>query len=169
MACKSINRFDLTQMEADKKFLGKAVGLASESITKGGGPFGAVIVKDNKILSEAYNTVFLSNDPTAHAEDAAIRKAAATLSSFSLSGCTLYTSCEPCPMCLGAIYWAGISKVVYAGNRKDAEAAGFSDNLIYEGIGLRPSERTIEFVKLENAGNSEVFKKWIGMENKNPY
>ena len=72
-------------------------------------------------------------------------------------------------MCLGAIYWAGISKVVYAGNRKDAEAAGFSDNLIYEGIGLRPSERTIEFVKLENAGNSEVFKKWIGMENKNPY
>jgi len=156
-------------MEADKKFLGRAVGLASESMTKGGGPFGAVIVKDNILLSEAYNTVFLSNDPTAHAEVAAIRKAAAALGTFNLSGCTLYTSCEPCPMCLGAIYWAGIKKVVYAGNRIDAEAAGFSDNLIYEELSRKPSERTIEFVKLENAGNNEVFKRWIEMENKNPY
>jgi guanine deaminase len=156
-------------MEEDKIFLGRAVALASESITKGGGPFGAVIVKDNKLLSEAFNTVFLSSDPTAHAEVAAIRKAAAALGTFNLSGCTLYTSCEPCPMCLGAIYWAGISKVVYAGNRKDAEAAGFSDNFIYEEISHNPSERSIEFVKLENAGSSEVFKRWIEMENKNPY
>ncbi len=156
-------------MEDDKIFLGRAVGLASESITKGGGPFGAVIVKDNILLSEAYNTVFLSNDPTAHAEVAAIRKAAAALGTFNLSGCTLYTSCEPCPMCLGAIYWAGINKVVYAGSRIDAEAAGFSDNLIYEELSRDPSERTVEFVKLENAGNNEVFKRWIEMENKNPY
>lgn len=169
MACKSINRFDLIQMEADKKFLGRAVGLASESITMGGGPFGAVIVKDNKILSEAYNTVFLSNDPTAHAEVGAIRRASAALGSFNLQGCTLYTSCEPCPMCLGAIYWAGISKVVYAGNRNDAEAAGFSDNHIYKELSRTPSERTIEFVKLENAGSSEVFKRWIEMEKKNSY
>jgi guanine deaminase len=156
-------------MEEDKLFLGRAVALASESITKGGGPFGAVIVKDNKLLSEAYNTVFLSSDPTAHAEVAAIRKAAATLGTFNLSGCTLYTSCEPCPMCLGAIYWAGISKVVYASNRNDAEAAGFSDNFIYEELSHIPSERSIEFVKMENAGSSEVFKRWIELENKNPY
>jgi len=156
-------------MEEDKLFLCKAIELAAESITKGGGPFGAVIVKDNKLLSEAYNTVFLSSDPTAHAEVAAIRKAAAALGTFNLSGCTLYTSCEPCPMCLGAIYWAGITKVVYAGNRKDAEAAGFSDNFIYEELSHTPSERAIEFIRIEDAGSSEVFKRWIALENKNPY
>lgn len=146
-----------------------AVGLASESIAKGGGPFGAVIVKNSILISEAYNTVFLSNDPTAHAEVSAIRKAAEALGSFDLSGCSLYTSCEPCPMCLGAIYWAGISKVVYASDRKDAEEAGFSDNLIYEEIDRSPSERTIEFIRIEDSGSSEVFRRWIALENKNPY
>lgn len=156
-------------MEEDKVFLGRAVGLASESIAKGGGPFGAVIVKNSILISEAYNTVFLSNDPTAHAEVSAIRKAAEALGSFDLSGCSLYTSCEPCPMCLGAIYWAGISKVVYASDRKDAEEAGFSDNLIYEEIDRSPSERTIEFIRIEDSGSSEVFRRWIALENKNPY
>jgi len=156
-------------MENDKKFLERAVVLASDSITRGGGPFGAVIVKDNLVISEAYNTVFLSKDPTMHAEVAAIRKASAALGTFDLSGCSLYTSCEPCPMCLGAVYWAGIKKVVYASDRKDAEAAGFSDNLIYEEIKRLPSERTIEFIRMEDAGSSDVFKRWIEMENKNPY
>lgn len=156
-------------MEEDNVFLGRAVGLASESIAKGGGPFGAVIVKNSIIVSEAHNTVFLSNDPTAHAEVSAIRKAAEALGSFDLSGCSLYTSCEPCPMCLGAIYWAGISKVVYASDRKDAEEAGFSDNLIYEEINRSPSERTIEFIRMESSGSKEVFSRWIALENKNPY
>ena len=156
-------------MENDKKFLERAVGLASDSITRGGGPFGAVIVKDNLVISEAYNTVFLSKDPTMHAEVAAIRKDSAALGTFDLSGCSLYTSCEPCPMCLGAVYWAGIKKVVYASDRKDAEAAGFSDNLIYEEIKRLPSERTVEFIRMEAAGSSDVFKRWIEMENKNPY
>jgi guanine deaminase len=156
-------------MEEDKLFLGRAVGLASESIAKGGGPFGAVIVKNKMIISEAHNTVFLSNDPTAHAEVSAIRKAAEALGSFDLTGCSLYTSCEPCPMCLGAIYWAGIRKVVYASDRKDAEEAGFSDNLIYEEISRSPSERTIEFKRMEDSGSREVFRRWIALENKNPY
>jgi len=158
-----------TEMKEDIILLKRAIELASESITKGGGPFGALIVKDDIVISEAYNTVIISNDPTMHAEVAAIRKASATLGTFDLSGCSLYTSCEPCPMCLGAIYWAGISKVVFSSDRKDAEDAGFSDNLIYKEICRLPSERTIKFLRMEDEASREVFKKWIEMENKNPY
>ena len=111
-------------MENDKIFLRKAIELASEGIYSGGGPFGAIIVKDGKIISGAYNRVVLNNDPTAHAEILAIREASSALKNHDLNECTLYTSCEPCPMCLGAIYWSGIKKVVYSCDRSDAESAG---------------------------------------------
>ena len=118
-------------METDKLFLLRAIEIAGKGIDKGGGPFGAVISNDGIIIAEAYNSVVLNNDPTAHAEILAIRKASATLKSHNLGECTLYSSCEPCPMCLGAIYWAGIKKVVYACDRVDAESAGFSDKLSF--------------------------------------
>jgi guanine deaminase len=156
-------------MGTDKKFLHRAIEIAAEGITKGGGPFGAVITKDGKKLSESFNKVILTTDPTAHAEVIAIREAASVLKSHDLSGCILYSSCEPCPMCLGAIYWAGIKKVVYACNRTDAEGAGFSDKLIYEEILLDPSKRKISFLHLADADGKEIFRKWDELENKIPY
>ena len=156
-------------MENDKIFLLRAVEIAGSGIENGGGPFGAVITRDGKIISEAFNMVVLNNDPTAHAEILAIRQAAKVLRSHDLDKCTLYTSCEPCPMCLGAIYWAGIKKVVYACDRIDAEEAGFSDKLIYEEIMLDPSERKISFLRITDAGGKEVFRKWDELENKISY
>jgi tRNA(Arg) A34 adenosine deaminase TadA len=156
-------------MENDKKFLLRAIELAADGINSGGGPFGAVIVKDNEIISESTNRVALNNDPTAHAEVLAIRQAAATLTSFELDGCTLYTSCEPCPMCLGAIYWSGIKKVVYASDRCDAEKAGFSDKLIYDEIILDPGERIVKFLHLPDTGGERVFIKWNETPDKIAY
>jgi tRNA(Arg) A34 adenosine deaminase TadA len=156
-------------MGNDELFLKRAIQLASESISEGGGPFGAVIVKDNKIISEASNRVVLNNDPTAHAEILAIRMASSVLRSHELTECTLYTSCEPCPMCLGAIYWSGIKKVLYSCDRTDAEAAGFSDKLIYNEIVLDPSKRKISFMKINDLGGEEVFGKWNDLENKVAY
>ena len=153
-------------METDKKFLHRAIEIAAEGITKGGGPFGAVITKDGKKISESFNKVVLTTDPTAHAEVIVIREAA---KSYDLSGCILYSSCEPCPMCLGAIYWAGIKKVVYACDRIDAEGAGFSDKLIYEEILLDPSKRKISFLRLADTDGKEIFRKWDELENKIPY
>ncbi len=153
-------------MENDKFFLNRAIEIAQKGIMKGGGPFGTVIVKDNKIISEAFNRVVISNDPTAHAEILAIRQAASILQSRELDDCTLYSSCEPCPMCLGAIYWAGIKKVVYSCDSTDAERAGFSDKLIYDEIKLEPSNRRISFIRLTDSGGKEVFRKWDEQENK---
>ena len=156
-------------MENDKLFLLRAINIAAAGIKNGGGPFGAVITMEGKIISEAINNVVLTNDPTAHAEILAIRKAASVLKSHDLNKCTLYTSCEPCHMCLGAIYWAGIKKVVYACDRIDAERAGFSDNFIYEEISLDPSSRRVTFIQMTDAGGKEVFKKWDESETKIPY
>jgi len=153
-------------MGNDKLFLLRAVEIAGNGILNGGGPFGAVIIRDGKIISEAFNRVILNNDPTAHAEILVIRQAASVLQSHKLGDCTLYSSCEPCPMCLGAIYWAGIKKVVYASDRNDAEGAGFSDKLIYKEIMLNPSDRGISFLYLTDAGGKEVFRKWDELENK---
>jgi len=156
-------------MEPDKKFLHRAIEIADEGITKGGGPFGAVITKDGIKISESFNKVVLTTDPTAHAEVIAIREAANVLKSHDLSGCILYSSCEPCPMCLGAIYWAGITKVVYACDRVDAEAAGFSDKLIYKEILLDPSKRKISFLHLTDTDGKKIFRKWNELDNKIPY
>ena len=156
-------------MESDKSFLLRAIEIAGKAIIKGGGPFGAVITMGDNIISESYNKVVLINDPTAHAELLAIREAASVLKSHDLGDCTLYTSCEPCPMCLGAIYWAGIKKVVYACDRIDAGKAGFNDNLIYEEIMLEPEKRKITFLRLDDTGCKEVFRKWDELEDKIPY
>ena len=112
--------------------MGRAIELSIESVRNGGGPFGAVIARNGEILAEASNSVTIDNDPTAHAEVNAIRRATRKLGSFDLSGCEIYTSCEPCPMCLGAIYWSHIDKIYYANNRKDAAEIGFDDDFIYQ-------------------------------------
>ncbi len=151
---------DRGKMEGELYFLKRAVELAGKGIRKGCGPFGAVIVKNGEIVSKANNRVVLSHDPTAHAEILAIRKACSKLGSHDLSGCVLYASCEPCPMCLGAIYWAGLRKIVYASDRYEAETSGFSDNLIYNEITLDPPDRKIKFIHLPDAGGKDVFRIW---------
>jgi len=156
-------------MKSEMFFLKRAIEIARQGIRRGFGPFGAVIVKDGEIISEANNTVVLSHDPTAHAEVLAIRKASDILGSHDLTGCILYCSCEPCPMCLGAIYWGGLTKVVYASDRFEAEASGFSDNLIYNEINLDPTRRKIEFEHKPEAGGDEVFRIWNETENKSRY
>jgi tRNA(Arg) A34 adenosine deaminase TadA len=156
-------------MENDKIFLRRAIEIASENIKEGGGPFGAVVVKDNKVISEAGNRVVLNSDPTAHAEILAIRSASIFLKTHELDECTLYSSCEPCPMCLGAIYWSGIKKVVYSCDRTDAEIAGFSDKLIYNEIMLDPSKRIVSFIRMTDLGGKEVFRKWDEMDGKIAY
>ncbi|TAL66361.1 MAG: nucleoside deaminase [Bacteroidetes bacterium] len=156
-------------MGNDKSLLLRAIEIAGNSLEKGGGPFGAVMSRDGKIISEAHNCVVLNNDPTAHAEILAIRQAASFLKSFDLSDCTLYSSCEPCPMCLGAIYWAGIKKVVYACDRSDAQKAGFNDKLIYDEIALDPSKRKITFLRITDTGGKEVFRRWDALGNKIGY
>jgi guanine deaminase len=156
-------------MENDKTFLRRAIEIATDGINDGGGPFGAVVVKDGKIIAEAFNRVVLNSDPTAHAEILAIRQASSVLKTHDLNECTLYTSCEPCPMCLGAIYWSGIKKVLYSSDRIDAEAAGFSDRLIYNEIMLDPTKRKISFIRMTDLGGEEVFGKWEELENKIAY
>jgi guanine deaminase len=156
-------------MENDKLFLRKSIEIALGGIKVGGGPFGAIIVKDNKIISEAFNRVILNNDATSHAEILAIRLASSVLQTHDLQECTLYSSCEPCPMCLGAIYWSGIMKVVYSCDRMDAEAAGFSDKMIYNEINLDPLQRKIVFLRLSDFKGKEVFRKWDELENKIEY
>lgn len=130
-------------MEQNKEFMRRAIALANGSVMKGGGPFGAVIVKDGEIIAEGSNSVTIQNDPTAHAEVTAIREACRRLGTFHLEGCTIYTSCEPCPMCLGAIYWAGIKQIFYGNTRKDAADIGFADDFIYEEL-----ERPLELRRL---------------------
>jgi guanine deaminase len=156
-------------MNYDKSFLQHAIRLACNGVKEGGGPFGAVITKDGKIIAEANNRVVLSHDPTAHAEVLAIRKASKVLKSHDLSACVMYASCEPCPMCFGAIYWSGIRKIVYASDRLDAAASGFNDSMIYNEIKLAPSERKTAFIHLPDAGGEEAFKRWEQFENKIPY
>jgi guanine deaminase len=154
---------------SDKEFLLRAVKLAEDGIEKGGGPFGAVIVRNHKIISEATNIVVSSSDPTAHAEIVAIRQASKILGSHDLHDCILYSSCEPCPMCLGAIYWSGIKTVYFAADRKDAASAGFNDKFIYDEIGLPSDEREVKFCKLPEVDGTTVFIKWGLFENKIPY
>jgi guanine deaminase len=156
-------------MSDDKRFLRKAIEIAASGIRKGGGPFGAVITKNGKIIAGSNNKVVLNSDPTAHAEILAIREAADLLGTHDLSGCMLYASCEPCPMCLGAIYWSGIKRVVYASDRHDAAAIGFNDELIYNEISLDPSKRRITFLCIEDNEAKDLFRKWEEYDAKEPY
>jgi tRNA(Arg) A34 adenosine deaminase TadA len=157
------------QMNNDVAFIRGAIGIASENIEKGGGPFGAIIVRNNQVISEAGNEVIPLSDPTAHAEILAIRKASQILGSHDLSECTIYSSCEPCPMCLGAIYWSGIKKVVYSSTREDAEKSGFSDKLIYDELTVEPANRRISFIRVVDKEADDVFKKWDNSESRIPY
>lgn len=157
------------ELNNHKKFLSVAIELAIENTDGDGGPFGAVIVKDGVVISTGVNQVTGNSDPTAHAEVQAIRAATKKLNHFQLEGCVLYSSCEPCPMCLGAIYWAGIDKVYFASNRHDAEEAGFSDALIYREISLPIEKRELPTFNLKTDKAGEEFKAWNNKENKITY
>lgn len=156
-------------MQNDNKFLKLAIDIALNGINEGFGPFGAVIAADGEIIASSANKVVQSHDPTAHAEILAIREAALALGTHNLENCTLYSSCEPCPMCLGAIYWAGIRKVVYASDRQDASRAGFNDGNIYREITLEPGNRKIDFVQIDDPFADNVFRTWEKYENKIRY
>ena len=150
--------------------MSKAIDLAQKGAnSNSGGPFGAVIVKDNKIIAEGYNKVTSTNDPTAHAEIVAIKKACKKLNSFQLEDCIIYTSCEPCPMCLGAIYWARPKKVFYACNRDDASVIDFDDQFIYDELKKQINNRKIEFNNIMREDGLKVFKNWNDKTDKIKY
>lgn len=142
-------------------FMREAIALSEDNVKNGlGGPFGAVIVKDGKIIAKSANRVTTTNDPTAHAEVATIRLACQALQTFTLEGCVIYTSCEPCPMCLGAIYWARLDKMYYANTKSDAAAIGFDDQFIYEEIDLKLEERKLKSVQILKEEAIVVFEQW---------
>ena len=138
----------------------RAIELSIESVKNGGGPFGSVIVKDNNIVGEGSNRVTSSNDPTAHGEIVAIRSACKKLNNFSLNGCELYSTCEPCPMCLSAIYWARINKIYYANTRDDAGKIDFDDSLIYSEFQKKINERKIPMIQMMRNEALEAFELW---------
>ena len=156
-------------MNADD-FMRRAIELAAENVRAGrGGPFGAIVVKNGQIIAEGTNLVTSTNDPTAHAEVVAIRRACEVLASFQLTGCELYTSCEPCPMCLGAIYWARPTAIYFGATHKDAAKAGFDDSLIYQQTRLRVAERAIPTTQLLAADARYPFDVWRNQADKIPY
>jgi guanine deaminase len=150
--------------------LRRCVQLAASQAASGtGGPFAALISRDGEILAEAANTVTPDADPTAHAEVNAIRLACRKLGSFQLTGCELYSSCEPCPMCLGAIYWARLDRVFFAATRNDAAQAGFDDQFIYQQIPLDPAARSIPMLRLDGVNGAEAFEAWLQNPKRIPY
>lgn len=153
-----------------EKFMRRAMALAQNGIdANNGGPFGAVVVKGGEIIGEGCNRVTSTNDPTAHAEIVAIREACKNLNSFQLEGCEIYTSCEPCPMCLGAIYWARPARMFFACTREDAANAGFDDDFIYEEIARPPEERRIETVNFLREEGLALFENWTKKPDRTEY
>ncbi len=151
-------------------FMHAAIGLANDGLNAGrGGPFGCVVVRRGEIVGRGNNRVTSTNDPTAHAEVTAIRDACASLKTFQLTDCELYTSCEPCPMCLSAIYWARIPTVYYGNTRQDAAAIGFDDDFIYQQVPLPPEQRTIRMEPLLREEALGTFRQWAALENKVRY
>lgn len=150
-------------------FMREAIKLSKESVENGGGPFGAVIVKDGKIIAKGTNNVTKNCDPTAHAEISAIRKAAHNLNDFDLSGCEIYTSCEPCPMCLGAIYWSHIDKMYYGNTKNDAHDIGFDDSFIYNELDLPLEKRRLKSERLMGNEAIEAFEMWKNKIDKIEY
>jgi tRNA(Arg) A34 adenosine deaminase TadA len=156
--------------ENKNKYMLEAIKKAEENIVTGkGGPFGAVVVRDGEIIASVGNCVTSTNDPTAHAEVVAIREACKALDTFDLSGCEIYASCEPCPMCLGAIMWARIDKLYYAADRIDASRAGFDDELFYSQLELPIEKRMLKPTQIHQKEANEVFNKWIEETDKVPY
>lgn len=153
----------------NEELMRRAIELSENSVRNGGGPFGAVIAKDGEIVAKGSNKVTIDNDPTAHAEVCTIRNACQKLGTFDLSGCVIYTSCEPCPMCFGAIYWAHLDKIYYANDRKDAGKIGFDDDFIYEEIALEPQYRKKPSEILLRNEAINAFKMWTLKDDKNEY
>ena len=153
----------------NKEFMRKAIELSVENVKNGGGPFGAVIVKGDEIVATGVNRVTAHNDPTAHAEVSAIREACRRLGTFDLSGCEIYTSCEPCPMCLSALYWAGVSRIYYGNTQDDADAIDFSDKFIYRELERPKIQRAIPCIHIKNASTIKAFEKWVGKADKTVY
>ncbi|MBQ0157404.1 MAG: nucleoside deaminase [Bacteroidales bacterium] len=156
-------------MKTPQEYIRMATQLAMENIDHGGGPFGAVIVKDGKVIATGVNRVTPDHDPTAHAEVQAIRAACQALGTFSLEGCAIYASCEPCPMCLGAIYWARISHLYYGCTQQDADKIDFSDAFIYKEIALPQSERALPHINVGREEALAAFEKWKNKEDKIAY
>ncbi len=155
--------------EKDKEMMREAIRLANESVKNGGGPFGAVVVKDGEVVAGSANSVTVDNDPTAHAEVNAIRKACRKLGTFDLTGCTIYTSCEPCPMCLGAIYWAHIERIYYGNNRKDAREIDFADDFIYDEMDKPLENRSVPIIPMLRDEALETFRLWSEKTDKVEY
>jgi len=154
----------------DEAFMRRAIGLSLSSLrSPGGGPFGAVVVKDGKLVAEGFNQVAAHNDPTAHAEVVAIRRACQALETFDLTGCDIYTSCEPCPMCLSAIYWSRIGRIYYANDRVDAAEIGFRDDLLYHEIPLPLDQRAVPSVRLLANEGKVAFDEWAVKPDKTLY
>jgi tRNA(Arg) A34 adenosine deaminase TadA len=153
-----------------KKYMKMAIDLSrSGMMQEKGGPFGCIIVKNGKVVGKGSNSVLETNDPTAHAEVVAIRDACKNLENFQLEGCDMYTSCEPCPMCLGAIYWARPARVFYANTKQDAAAIGFDDQFIYKELELPMKDRKIPFSQIDQEEANRVFKEWAKLDNKTLY
>lgn len=156
--------------EKDQHFIKIAIALSEEGMRSDkGGPFGAIVVKDNEIIGRGSNLVTSTNDPTAHAEITAIRDACKNINDYQLTGCTIYTSCEPCPMCLGAIYWARPDKIVFGCTREDAAAIGFDDDFLYKEVALPLEHRSIPTVQKGRMGALKVFRAWEQKEDKKEY
>ena len=153
----------------DKLLMRKAIALSIENIRNGGGPFGAIITKDGKVVSSGVNRVTQNNDPTAHAEISAIRKAARKLGTFDLSGCEIYTSCEPCPMCLSAIYWSHLDTIYYGNTKVDAKNIGFDDSFIYDELSLQPNDRKVGMKQLLPEEAIQAFENWTNKADKVKY
>lgn len=152
-----------------ERYMRQAIDLSIENVRKGGGPFGAVIVRDGRVIATGTNRVVPGCDPTAYAEVTAIRNAARVLGTFDLSGCEIYTSCEPCPMCLGAIYWARLDRMYYANDKKDAAEIGFDDSFIYDEFALAPSARSLPSERMLPDEAIRAFELWRDQEDKTPY
>lgn len=152
-----------------EELLRLAIDLAKQNIATGGGPFGAVIARGGEVVATGCNRVTAGNDPTAHAEVSAIRAACAKLQTFNLSGYDIYSSCEPCPMCLSAIYWAHLDRLFYAGTKDDAAAVGFDDDFIYRELSLKPADRQLTSAQMLQDEATEVFKLWDKTMGKTPY
>lgn len=167
--CTAQNSGGVSNGSVHDKFMRLAIELSEENVEQGGGPFGAVIVRNGKVVATGTNRVTPDNDPTAHAEISAIRAACKALGSFDLSGCEIYTSCEPCPMCLGAIYWSHIDSMYYGNDKHDAADIGFDDAFIYEELDKAPSERRLKAKEVLPDEAIRAFEMWREKSDKVEY
>lgn len=155
--------------ELQKGYMRRAIELSKDSVASGGGPFGAVIVKDGEIIAESSNSVTIDNDPTAHAEVNTIRKACKALNTFELVGCEIYSSCEPCPMCLGAIYWSRLDELYFANTKKDAADIGFDDSFIYDELNVSVENRRVKTSQFMREEAIVAFQNWEEKVDKTEY